>query len=239
MPCSKMNFPQGSNVESISKLIRSSSEKKMKLLSHAILLALSVSLGSAGLASLAQTKPDVQDSVASTSTSRTELETYEGRLDPGDVSFKLHIFDGGRASAEWERKVGASTRYAGTYSGTDGNYSIKLNPSVPDQAAEASALNLTLRSTGGMVKGSYAAGTGIARDAAELKLTGVSTPNSRLGGAKKSGQTQNRQNTSANRNANRNANQQRRAYNALRRANQIRNRNRRIVIPGYNPTYRP
>lgn len=211
----------------------------MKIIQRAILFALLVALGTAGSIGFAQTNQNAQDKPASVTTARTELETYEGRLEPGDISFKLHIFDGGRATAEWERKIAASTRYEGTYSGTDGNYSIKLDPVARDQGKDSSGLNLTLRSTGGMVKGSYAAGTGSPRDAAELKLTGVSTPNSRLGGAKKGGQSANR--SQRNNNANRAASQQRRAYNnAVKRANRMRNRNRRtIVIPGLNPTYQP
>jgi hypothetical protein len=146
------------------------------------------------------TKPRISD--ATTTRAGVELETYEGHLAQGDVAFKLHVFEGGRATAEWERSVGRAVKYDGSYTGTDGNFAMKLEASPNNAVIAPSPLSLTLRSLGGMVRATYASGTpGVAHDVAELKLTGVYTPSAKLKGGK--GNTQQSMNRGQQTNSNR------------------------------------
>lgn len=160
----------------------------------------------------------------------TELETYEGHIIAGDASFKLHVYQGTTATAEWEKAVGRAVKYSGSYAGSDGNYAVKMQPAGSD--AEVSPLNLTVHSIGGMIHATYTTGDGgPSRNVAELKLTGVYSPNTKLHGGKAGQQARNNQ---ANKNNNRGASNQRRQNGR----NNSRRR-RTIVIPGIGNPINP
>ena len=153
-----------------------------------------------------------------------EIETYEGHIVTNDVAFKLHVFKGDRVTAEWEQATGQPAKYSGTYSGTDGNYAVKMQALPSSTAAQ---LNLAMRSTGGMVNASYTTSPdGASRPVAELKLTAVDSGNTKLRGGRGGAQNGSRGRRNTN---NRNTNLRR--YNPNNRS---RNTRRVIVIPGIN-----
>jgi hypothetical protein len=170
----------------------------------------------------------------------TEIETYEGRIQSSDVSFKLHIFEAGRATAEWEKSSGAAVKYNGTYTGSEGNYAIKLDP-ISD--ASAGKLTLSLKSLGGMTNGTFLAGSGSSRKITELKLTGVSTPTGGLRGAQKNKARTRQGGQNNQRNRNQRTNNQRSRNNSGNRnggSGRAGNRNRRtVVVPGIGNPIRP
>jgi hypothetical protein len=104
----------------------------------------------------------------------TEFESYEGHLMLNDLSFRLHFLRGGTVKAQWERSPGRILNYTGTFTGEEGNYAVKLTQVSGDPLTGPSPISLTMRSLGGMVSGSYAAGSDpVKRDVAQLKLMSV------------------------------------------------------------------
>jgi hypothetical protein len=109
-----------------------------------------------------------------THTEGAEFESYEGHLMLGDLSFRLHMLRGGTVKAEWARSAGRTLSYTGAFTGEEGNYAIKLTQAPGDSVSGPSPISLTMRSLGGMVSGSYAAGSDpLKRDVAQLKLMSV------------------------------------------------------------------
>lgn len=110
----------------------------------------------------------------------TEMERYDGHLIPGDGGFTLRVNHGPTATATWSRTVGTAS-YTGTYTGEEGNYSVSLTRAQGAPLGLPETIKLTLRSTGGMVAGTYiSATTPAARQIAELRLTEVDAGNIRL-----------------------------------------------------------
>lgn len=116
------------------------------------------------------------------------LERYEGHLASADEGFSLTLYHDGTASADWTRQSGSPLHYAGTYSGSDGNYRLKLTPKAEVSGA-AEPLTLTTRGMGGMMTGQYAEGGGALRAVSSLRLMevdsgGVKLKPSRAAGAR-------------------------------------------------------
>jgi len=109
------------------------------------------------------------------------IERYEGHLLPSDISFGLKLFAGGLATADWSRATGTALHYAGTYTGTEGNYAIRLALDPPSNVGPT-PLTLTMRSIGGMVTAQYSTASGAPRDAQSLKLMEVDAGDLKLRG---------------------------------------------------------
>ncbi len=108
-------------------------------------------------------------------TAATEFERYEGKLKSQDVSFALHLFHNGIASAEYSPVVGTTIKYAGDYKGQDGNYLVNLTRTGAG-TDPAKALTLTLRGLGGMETGTFTVDTSSThREIAEFKLVSADT----------------------------------------------------------------
>jgi hypothetical protein len=116
---------------------------------------------------------------SSASSDHRLLERYDGHLTSGDGGFSLTLNHDGTASSDWTRPNGTVSHFAGSYTGTDGNYSVKLG-SKSGEAAAADALSLTTRSTGGMVTAQYAEGARVKRNADSLRLMEVDSGDAKL-----------------------------------------------------------
>lgn len=101
-------------------------------------------------------------------------EEYTGHLMEGDVSFSMKLFDDQTATADWASTPEKSSHFTGTYTGTDGNYVVKLTRSTGDNQLSAKGLTLVTRGLGGMETGTFTTDASTAkRNIAELKLSSV------------------------------------------------------------------
>src|SRR5207253_1283017 len=103
-----------------------------------------------------------------------EMERYEGHLIGGDAGFSLRLNHDHSASMDWSSTLGTSARFAGTFTGADGNYVVTLDQVSGANRLHAKALALYLQGIGGMESGQYSTDLSrVKKDIAEITLTSV------------------------------------------------------------------